>query len=305
MQFPSKTTVQDLVDIIQVTCIGDSTKVVPGMNEIHAVTQGDLIFVDHPKYYKKALHSVAGVILINEKMPCPEGKTLLISDDPFRDYNRLTERFRPFESQNKAISDTAVIGKNTIIQPNCFIGNHVQIGDNCLIHPNVIISDHTVIGNNVTINAGTVIGGNAFYYKKREKGYDRLLSGGRVVIADWVEIGCSCTIDRGVSGDTFIDQGTKLDNQVHVGHDTRIGKNCLIVSQVGIAGCVVIEDEVTIWGQVGIKSEVVIGEKTTIYAQSGVTKSLEANKTYFGLPAVEYQTKLREMITLKKLTKNK
>jgi len=225
----------------------------------------------------------------------------LISDDPFRDFNKLTRHFKPFKSANNSISDTAKIGKNTIVQPNCFIGNDVTIGENCVIHSNVSIYDDTVIGNNVTIHAGTVLGASAFYYKKRPEGFDQLLSGGRVVIKDNVHIGASCTIDRGVTGDTTIGEGSKLDNQIQVGHDTVIGKKCLIASQTGIAGCVVIEDEVTIWGQVGTTSGITIGKKAVILGQTGVTKSIEGNKTYFGTPIEESRVKLKELALIKQI----
>ncbi len=301
MKFPKPYTLKDIAALIACDFVGESNFSILGMNEIHVVTPGDLVFVDHPKYYDKALNSKATTILINKKVDCPKGKALLISDDPFRDFNKLTNHFKPFRPLESSISDTATIGKNTIIQPNCFIGHNVVIGDNCVIHSNVSIYDDTVIGNNVTIHAGTVLGANAFYYKKRPEGYDRLKSGGRVVIKDNVDLGALCTIDRGVTADTTIGEGSKLDNQIQIGHDTIIGKNCLIASQVGIAGCVVIEDEVTIWGQVGCTSGVTIGKKAVVLAQSGISKSLEGNKTYFGYPAEESRLKLKEMATIKKL----
>ena len=151
------------------------------------------------------------------------------------------------------------------------------------------------------IHAGSILGADAFYYKKREDGFDQLLSGGRVVIKDNVGIGALCTIDKGVTGDTTIGEGTKLDNQVHVGHDTVIGKKCLIASQTGIAGCVIIEDEVTIWGQVGTTSGITIGEKAVILGQTGVTKSVEGGKTYFGTPIEESREKLKQLANIKKI----
>ncbi|CAG0885443.1 unnamed protein product, partial [Darwinula stevensoni] len=173
------------------------------------------------------------------------------------------------------ISPTAKIGEHTIIQPNTFIGNQVIIGKNCIIHSNVSIYDGTIIGDNVIIHAGTVLGSDGFYYKTRPNEYDKLLSVGNVVIEDHVEIGANCTIDKGVTSATRIGEGSKLDNLIQVGHDTIIGKRCLIASQVGIAGCCIIGDEVKIWGQVGIKASIVIEDKVEIYAQSGVGKDLK------------------------------
>ena len=301
MKFPKTHTLKEIAELIDCEFVGNSDFPVLGMNEIHVVESGDIVFVDHPKYYDKALHSAATIVLINKKVECPEGKALLISDDPFRDFNKLTRYFRPFQGTNASIALSAEIGKNTFIQPNCFIGNNVKIGKNCLIHSNVSIYDNTIIGDNVIIHAGTVLGADAFYYKKRAEGFDQLLSGGRVVIEDNVGIGALCTIDKGVTGDTTIGEGTKLDNQVHVGHDTVIGKKCLIASQTGIAGCVIIEDEVTLWGQVGTTSGITIGTKAVVMGQTGVTKSIEGGKSYFGTPIEESREKLKQLAYIKRI----
>jgi UDP-3-O-[3-hydroxymyristoyl] glucosamine N-acyltransferase len=301
MKFSKPHSLQDIAGIIGCSFIGSADFPVYGMNEIHVVTQGDIVFVDHPKYYDKALQSAATIVLINKEVECPEGKALLISDDPFRDFNKLTNHFKPFTASNVSISESAKIGEGTLIQPNCFIGNNVTIGNNCILHANVTIYDNCIIGDNVIIQAGTIIGADAFYYKKRETGFDQLLSGGRVVIENNVGIGALCTIDRGVTGDTTIGEGTKIDNQVHVGHDSIIGRKCLIAAQTGIAGCVVIEDEVTLWGQVGTTSGITIGAKAVILGQTGVTKSVEGGKSYFGTPIEESREKLKQLANIKRL----
>lgn len=305
MDFKIPQSLKYISQLIDCEFVGDDEFQILGINEIHVVRKGDLVFVDHPKYYEKALNSAATTILINKKVECPKGKALLISDDPFRDFNKITKHFNPFIASKATISETASIGEGSVIQPNVFIGNNVSIGKNCVIHPNVTIYDQTVIGNNVTIHANTVLGADAFYYKNRPSGFDKLLSGGRVVIENNVDLGASCTIDKGVTGDTTIKEGTKIDNQVHVGHDTVIGKKCLIASQTGIAGCVVIEDEVTIWGQVGTNSGITIGKGATILGQTGVTKSVEGGKSYFGTPVEESREKLKQLAGLKRLLKEK
>ncbi|MEO2081206.1 MAG: UDP-3-O-(3-hydroxymyristoyl)glucosamine N-acyltransferase [Leeuwenhoekiella sp.] len=301
MKFPQKHTLEQIATILNVDYVGDADFPVLGMNEIHVVEPGDIVFVDHPKYYDKALASAATVVLINKRVDCPEGKALLISEDPFADFNKLTQFFKPFEKATSSIAASASIGEGTLIQPNCFIGNNVRIGKNCLIHANVSIYDNAVIGDGVTIHSGAVLGADAFYYKKRETGFDKLLSGGRVVIKDHVDIGALCTIDKGVSGDTIIGEGSKLDNQVHVGHDTLIGKRVLVASQVGIAGCVIIEDEAVLWGQVGVASGITIKEKAVLLAQSGVSKSLEGGRSYFGTPAEDTRKKYRELAAIRQI----
>jgi len=299
MKFPTTQKLSKIAAILDCNYVGEADFPVLGMNEIHVVRQGDIVFVDHPKYYDKALKSQATIILINKEVDCPKGKALLISDDPFRDFNKLTAYFNPFIAATSVIAESAMIGKNTVIQPNVFVGNNVSIGEACLIHSNVAIYDNTIIGNNVTIHSGTVLGSDAFYYKNRPEKFDKLLSGGNVVIENNVDLGALCTIDKGVTASTTIGEGTKIDNQVHVGHDTVIGKRCLIASQVGIAGCVLIEDSVTIWGQVGITSGVTIGEKAIISAQSGVSKSLPGHKSYFGTPADDFRKKYKELASIR------
>lgn len=301
MKFDRVYSLKEIAQLIDCTYVGTDDFPVYGMNEIHVVTPGDIVFVDHPKYYDKALQSAATIVLINKEVACPEGKALLISDDPFRDFNRLTKKFRPFQAANTSIASSAQIGEGTIIQPNVFIGHHVKIGKNCIIHPNVTIYDYTEIGDDVIIHAGTVLGADAFYFKKRPEGFDPLISGGNVVIEDMVTLGAACTIDRGVTGSTTIGWGSKIDNQVHVGHDTVIGKKCLIAAQTGIAGCVVIGDEVTLWGQVGSTSGIHIGDKAVVLAQSGISKSLEGGKVYFGYPAEESRDKLKQMAWIKQI----
>lgn len=295
MKFPRTYTLKEISELIHSKFVGEENFPIQGINEIHVVESGDIVFVDHPKYYDKALESAATVVLINKEVDCPEGKALLISDDPFRDFVKIGQYFNSFQNSNQSISSSAIVGEGTHIQPGSFVGNHVEIGKNCLIHANVSIGDHSKIGDNVIIHSGTVLGGDGFYYKKRDSGFDKLKSVGNVVIENDVEIGANCTIDRGVTASTTIGAGTKLDNLIQVGHDTIIGKKCLIASQVGIAGCVVIGDEVTLWGQVGIKSGIHIANKVVVMAQSGVGHNLEEGKAYFGSPAEEARKMYKKM----------
>ncbi len=303
MRFEKEFTLKEIADIIgNNDFIGDDAHKVTGINEIHRVEPGDITFVDHHKYYKAALESLATTIIINQKdTECPEGKALIFSDDPFRDYVKLVKHFSPFIPSTAAISPTAQIGEGTIIQPFVFVGNYVKIGKNCIIHSHVSINDYSIIGDNVIISPNTVIGGEAFYFKRRPDYYDKLEGCGRVVIEDNVEIGSCCTIDRGVSSDTIIGKGSKLDNHIQVGHDTIIGKNCLISSQVGIAGVVNIEDDVILWGQVGVQKDLTIGKGAVVLGQSGVAKSIEGGKTYFGSPVREAVDKMKEIAIMKRL----
>jgi UDP-3-O-[3-hydroxymyristoyl] glucosamine N-acyltransferase len=295
------TSLKDIAAIIDAKYIGNDAHVITGFNEIHRVTIGDVVFVDHPKYYDKALQSAATTIIINKEVDCPEGKALIIHPEPFTAFNQLTQHFQPKTYSLKPISDSATIGKNTIIMPGCFIGNHVVIGDNCILHPNVIIYDNCKIGNNVIIHAGTVIGSDAFYFKNRKTHFEQLQTCGTVIIKDQVQIGANCTFDKGVSSDTVIGKGTIIDNLVHIAHDVIIGDMCLFAANVAIAGCCTVGNNVTMWGQVGVSSDITIGDGATIQAQSGVGENVPPGKVFFGSPAGDAKTKMREVFASKQL----
>lgn len=305
MQFPSPIAAFWVAELIGATLLGKKDAFTTGINEIHKVEEGDLCFVDHPKYYDKCLNSAATFIIINTAdVNIPEGKTLLVVNEPFEAYLKIVQHFRPYTVQTNSISPTAVIGEGSVVMPNAFVGHHVTIGKNCLIHPNVALLDYTEIGDNVVIQAGTVIGSDAFYYntkKNRDVWYKKMVSCGKVIIEDNVEIGAGCTIDRGVTASTIIGKGTKMDNMVHIGHDTVVGKNCLFAAQVGIAGATTIEDGVTLWGQVGVSKTLTIGANAVVLAQSGVPSSLKGGKTYFGYPAEDAAVKRRELVWVKRI----
>ncbi|HTE27637.1 UDP-3-O-(3-hydroxymyristoyl)glucosamine N-acyltransferase [Flavitalea sp.] len=304
MKFPSPVSIQWIAELIGAEIEGDKDRQATGINEIHKVESGDLVFVDHPKYYDKCIQSAASFIIINKKTSFPEEKSLLIVEQPFEAYQKIVRHFRPFVPADKPVSDNSSIDSLSYIAPNVFIGHHVTIGKNCFIHPNVTILDYTQIGDNVIIQAGTVIGSDAFYYntkKDRNAWYKKMESAGRVVIHDEAEIGAGCTIDRGVSHDTVIGAGTKIDNMVHIGHDTVIGRNCLIAAQVGIAGATTLGDGVILWGQVGLSKTLSIGDNAVVLAQSGVGKNIPPGKIFFGTPADDAGIKKKELIWIKRI----
>ncbi len=304
MRFVEPIPVEWIANYVGATVIGDASIKALGLNEIHSVEQGDISFVDLDKYYAKVLSSPATVILIDKAIACPEGKVLLQTPDPCGAFIKLSAYFRPFVPATGLHATTATIGEGSVIQPNVFIGNNVTIGKNCIIHPNVTIYDDCIIGDNVIINSNTVIGGDAFYFKRRpgrDLLYDKMHPCGRTIIESDVEIGCNCSIDRGVSGDTIIGKGSKLDNLIHIGHDSIIGKNCLFAAQVGVAGAVVIEDNVILLGQVGVAKDLTIGTNTIVQAKSGVPKSLPGGKVWFGIPVQESKEKFEELVWAKRV----
>ena len=301
MDFPQPLHVAEIAKIIDAKVKGKQEATAIGLNELHVIRSGDVTFVDHPKYYNKVLNSAATVIIINKEIEPPENKTLLIHAAPFDAFNQLILKFRPFQQSDLAISKTAKIGNNTCIQPGAFIGNNVEIGDNCIIHSNASIYDHSIIGDNVIIHSNSVIGGDGFYFQKREEGYVKFQSGGRVIIEDNVEIGACCSIDKGVTGDTVIGKGTKMDNQCQVGHDTRIGKNCLIGAYAAIAGVTTIEDDVILWARVAINKDIIIKKGAVLLSTTGADKNIEGNKVYMGAPAIEVRKYWKQYLALKEL----
>ena len=304
MKLKAPVDVKWIASFVQAKLIGDDTLQADGINEVHKITPGDISFVDIEKYYARTLSSEATVILINKEVECPTGKVLLVLDNPAAAYSKLVTHFCPFEPATKMISDTAIIGEGTIIQPNVFIGNNCSIGKNCIIHPGVVIYDRSYIGDNVIIHGNSVIGSDAFYFNKRENEslrYLKLESCGRTFIHDNVEIGANCAIDKGVSGDTIIGAGTKFDNYIHIGHGTIIGKNCLFAAQVGVAGKVTIGDNVLLYGQVGVSKDLVIEGNTVVLAKSGVGKSLPGGKVWFGIPVQDAKDKMEELVWVKRI----
>ncbi len=304
MKFPKPLTVEETARLINARIAGPASGLVYGINEIHKVETGDLCFVDHPRYYDKCLQSAASFIIIDQEVEDTNNKTLLICNEPFEAYCTLVEKYRPFYPQNEWKGNDVLIGEDTWIGPGVFLGSQIKIGKGCRIHANVTIYDHVEIGNNVTIHAGAVLGADAFYFnskKNRELWYKKMPSGGKVIIEDGVEIGANTCIDKGVSHNTRIGAGTKIDNLVQVGHDVVIGSNCIIAAQAGIAGATTIGNGVNIWGQAGINKTITIGDHVTVMAQAGVTHSLAGGKTYMGFPAEEAFQKRKEYVWIKRI----
>ncbi len=301
MDFPSPIPVKEIASWIDATIIGNEDLVLKGINEIHKVEEWDISFADHPKYFNVSLNSAASAIIVPSAVECPPGKALLVVEQPFLAYENIVNRFRPIVALNTEVRENYEVDETAIIERGAIIGQNVRIGKQCHIQSGAIIRPYSYIGERVVIQSGAIIGAQAFYFKKWDHGYQPWTSCGRVVIGDDVWIGAGTTIAQGVSGDTIIGSGTKIDCQVMIGHGVVIGKNCLLAAQVGIAGKSVLGDWCVIYGQVGIKQNVHLGDRTTVYAQSGVGKDLEGGLSYFGTPAEETRAKYKEIAALKNL----
>ena len=301
MTFDQPIPVREIAKKIGAKIIGNADLMATGINEIHNVREGDITFVDVKKYFNKSLSSAATIIILNEETECPEGKVLLLCDDPFIAYNNIVLEHNPFVPLNHTIGETAQIHPSSIVEPGAIIGPEVNIGRNCLIQSGAIIRGRVIIKDHVLVESGAVIGTDAFYYKKTPEGLKKWRSGGRVIIEDHVDIGGSCTVNMDVSGDTTIGEGTKLDCMVHVGHDVVIGKNCQITAQIAIGGNTRLGNNVVLYGQVGVIHNLTIGDDVVVMAKSLVTKDLEAGKTYFGHPVNETRQTYKQLAALKQL----
>jgi UDP-3-O-[3-hydroxymyristoyl] glucosamine N-acyltransferase len=302
MKFNRPVPIKEIAAWIDATLIGDPTLNATGINEIHKVEKGDITFVDVEKYFRKSIDSKASIIILNKYTECPDGKALLLCEKPFLAYDSIVRRMRTPLIWNEIPKVNQSISPDATIEPNVMIGNHVEIGAGSYLQAGTIIRDHVSIGKNVTIQSGAIIGTDAFYLKKWDSHYQSWTTGGKVVIENEVQIGAGCTINSGVSGDTVVGEGTKIDCQVQIGHGVVIGKHGLIAAQVGIAGKTIIGDHCVIYGQVGIAQNLVIGNHVTILAKSGVGENIADGKIYFGIPAMEAKLKKRELVVLKQLS---
>lgn len=300
MKLKQKVSLGSLASKIGGRVVGNENAIVEGLNEIHRVERGDLCFAGHLKYLKPAMESKADFIIVPEVPEDHKGKDFIVHPDPFKAYNLLAAHYRPHQAPFNGVYPDK---KGNIIHPGVQIGEGVEIGSNCIIYPNVVIYNNVILGDNVIIHANCVIGGDAFYYNGGKEGYDKWHSIGGVEIGSDVEIGAGTTIDKGVSSQTRIGEGTKIDNLCHIGHGVEIGKKCIIAAQCGIGGKAIIGDEVVMWGQVGVSKAVSIGNKAVLSAKSGVSKKLEGGKAYFGSPAREWREAHKDLAALKMMAK--
>ncbi len=202
---------------------------------------------------------------------------------------------------NVYIGENTIVGDNNKILPGTTILGNVQLGNNNIIHPNCVIYENTIIENNCIINSNTVIGSEGFGFIPQDGKWIKMPQKGSVIIKSFVEIGTNCCIDRPSVGNTFIDVGTKMDNLVQIGHGVKIGKNCAIAAQVGIAGGAVIGDGVILAGQVGVNNRVKVGNNVIASSKCGIHCDIEDGEVVSGFPAMKNKSWLRSSSIFKKL----
>ncbi|MCP4247155.1 MAG: UDP-3-O-(3-hydroxymyristoyl)glucosamine N-acyltransferase, partial [bacterium] len=199
------------------------------------------------------------------------------------------------------IAEKVTIGENATIYPGCYVAAGCVLGDGVTLYPNVVVYDGSILGDRVTIHAGTVIGEDGLGYAPVGEKWIKIPQVGRVVVADDAEIGANCTIDRATLGQTEIGSGSKFSNLIAIGHGAKIGPDCMLVAQVGVAGSVTAGRHVTMAGQAGLAGHLTVGDNATIGAQAGVRSNVEPGVTVLGTPAVPIAEARRQMLTVQRL----
>lgn len=317
-------TLQELADYLGGVIHGDGTATVNGLATLEAATADKVTFLANPKYAAMVATTKAGCVLMapgNEAF----GRNVIELANPYLGFAKLLTLFYTAAHPELGIMPGAIIGNNVSlgngvsIYPGAVLGNNVTIGERVVIHPGVVIYDGVTIGDDSVIHAnavvrercrlgkrcklqpGAVVGSDGFGYAPDGNSYYPIPQIGIVILEDDVEIGANAAVDRAALEVTLIRRGTKLDNLVQVAHNCQIGEDCMIVSQVGIAGSSKIGNHVTLAGQVGVVGHVTIGDNVIVGAQGGVPGSLAANAYYSGSPAMPHKDWLRTMAVLPKL----
>ncbi|MFA5974777.1 MAG: UDP-3-O-(3-hydroxymyristoyl)glucosamine N-acyltransferase [Elusimicrobiota bacterium] len=292
---------------------GDENRFVEGAAGLEEAGEHQISFFHNLKYSDALNRTKAGVVVIPEKtngLTLPEGKTWIRVSNPQgafaqilgllgKDRQRPPQGIHPQSSIDPkaqmgatvgvgafvVIEAGAVIGSGTVLYPGCYIGANSHVGENCILYPNVTLREDVEVGSRVIIHVGAVLGADGYGFATQNGQHHKIPQIGRVVVEDDVEIGANVTIDRATTGETCVGAGTKIDNLVHIAHNVRIGRHCLIVAQVGISGSTRIGNNVTLAGQVGVAGHLTIGDGAVIAAQSGIMNNVKPGEVLFGSPA--------------------
>ena len=288
--------------------IGDSRHLIKGVSQIQEASPGTITFLSNPAYKKYLDTTNADAVIVEEKNLLNKKMGIVVQNSQFamakalRLFNPVTKE-NPIIDSMAYISNYAKIGEKVSVGPGACIEKGVEIGDGCKVGSNTFIGENTILGNNcelmanvsvyyntnigsnVIIHSGTTIGSDGFGFVTVDGIHEKIPQTGNVVIKNDVEIGSNCSIDRGTIGSTIIGEMTKIDNLVHIAHNVKIGKGCLITAAFAVAGSTVIGDFCTFAGQVGVAPHLKIGSNSTVASKSGITKSLKGQNTYAGFPA--------------------
>ena len=315
-----KTTVGDIAALVEGTVRGEAATEITGVNGVEEAGPGDLCFIRGARWLSLLEKSQASAALIQEA-PADCAMTFVEVDAPDVAFGRVLQQFSEASlehprgihpsavvgenvqlgedialSSGVHIADGCVIGGRVILYPNVYIGRNCVVGSDCVFFPGVVLREETTVGARCVIHANSTLGTDGFGYTFVDGRWVKIPQVGRVVLGDDVEIGSNSTIDRATFGLTLVGDGTKIDNQVQVGHNVHIGNHCVIAALAGIAGSAVIKNNVRIGAQSGINGHIEIGDGVTVGARGGVTASVEPGKVISGFPAIDHNLERKVMV---------
>ena len=305
-------TLAELAEYVEGQVRGDANTVIKSASTLNRAGDGDISFLANIKYEKHLATTKASAVIVSKDTVTSTNVPLLICEDPYYAFMQIMVLLHGHRKHKKVgispkaeisdtakvgtdchihqyvtIDDNAKIGNGSMIYPGCYIGRDVEIGNDCILYSNVVIYDGCKLGKRVIVNANSVIGEDGFSYASHKGVHHKIPQIGSVVLEDDVEIGVCCGIERGTLGDTVIGQDSKIGDSVTIGHGSKIGSHCLLVSQIGVAGSTNLGHHCIVGGQVGIVGHVNIGNNVMIAAQSGVINNVGDNKIVLGTPAID------------------
>ena len=320
-------TAQQIAGLIKGRVEGDKDAKVSSFAKIEEGHEGAISFLSNKKYLHYIYETKSSVVLVDESLALERNVncTLIRVKSAYEAVAQLLQLYESMKPRKRGISDlafidpTAAIGEDCYIGPFAYVGPKCVIGDNSIIHPHAALGDNVIVGKNTEIHsnaviyhdckvgnrcilhAGCVIGADGFGFAPSENGYDKIPQIGIVTIEDDVEIGANTCVDRSTMGSTFIRNGVKLDNLVQIAHNTDIGANTVMSSQVGVAGSTKVGEWCMFGGQVGISGHITIGNKVMLGAQSGVPGSIKDGQQLIGTPPMEMRSYFKSQAIFRRL----
>jgi UDP-3-O-[3-hydroxymyristoyl] glucosamine N-acyltransferase len=316
-------TAAEIAEMVGGELLGEGSVAVRGVASLERATPETISFLGNPKFRDKAKECGAGALIVKEALDADLPQVIV--SDPYTSFVKVMEYFHPEERPDPGVHPAAVveegvelgdgvcigplaavgegsrIGAGSVVGAGCVIGKGCEVGADCVLHPRVTLYSGTRVGSRVIIHSGTVIGSDGFGFVLSESGHVKKPQKGSVVIGDDVEIGANCAIDRAMLDQTMIGEGTKLDNLVHLAHNVRVGKHCIILAGTGVGGSAKIGDFCVISGHVSIKDNITIGERAQVAGRSVITDDVAAGQTVWGFPAMPFSHAKRVYARIKQL----